>query len=56
MLLDGLSAWMVRKGYASVSEMRGVLALAASSTDEAGRERAGYVRAMRYANLARVPW
>ena len=54
-LLDGLSEWMVRKGYGSVSEVRGALALAAGP-DQAGRERAGYVRAMRYANLTRVPW
>ncbi len=53
-LLDGLSEWMVRKGYGSVSEVRGALALGAG-TDQAGRERAGYVRAMRYANLTRVP-
>jgi dihydroorotate dehydrogenase (fumarate) len=54
-LLDGLSEWMVRKGYGSVSEVRGALALA-DGPDQAGRERAGYVRAMRYANLTRVPW
>ncbi len=54
-LLDGLAEWMVRKGYGSVGEVRGALALAAGP-DQAGRERAGYVRAMRYANLTRVPW
>jgi dihydroorotate dehydrogenase (fumarate) len=54
-LLDGLSEWMVRKGYGSVREVRGGLALA-GDPDQAGRERAGYVRAMRYANLTRVPW
>jgi dihydroorotate dehydrogenase (fumarate) len=54
-LLDGLAEWMVRKGYGSVGEVRGALALAARP-DQAGRERAGYVRAMRYANLTRVPW
>ena len=54
-LLDGLAEWMVRKGYGSVGEVRGARALAAGP-DQAGRERAGYVRAMRYANLTRVPW
>ena len=54
-LLDGLSEWLVRKGYGSISEVRGALALGAE-TDQAGRERAGYVRAMRYANLTRTPW
>ncbi len=54
-LLDGLSEWMDRKGYKSVSELRGLLA-ADSGADQAGSERAGYVRAMRYANVSRVPW
>ncbi|MGO9779149.1 MAG: dihydroorotate dehydrogenase-like protein [Streptosporangiaceae bacterium] len=54
-LLDGLSQWMVRKGYGSVSEVRGALTQA-DGTDQAGRERSGYVRAMRYANLTRLPW
>ncbi len=54
-LLDGLSQWMVRKGYGSVSEVRGALTQA-EGTDQAGRERSGYVRAMRYANLTRLPW
>ena len=54
-LLDGLAAWMVRKGYASVSEMRGLLAVPAVA-DQADYERAGYVRAMRTANSAPGPW
>ena len=52
-LLDGLSEWMARKGYTSVSELRGMLAVPAD-TDQAAYERAGYVRALRGANGA--PW
>jgi dihydroorotate dehydrogenase (fumarate) len=52
-LLDGLSEWMARKGYASVSELRGLLAVPAG-TNQAAYERAGYVRALRGANG--VPW
>jgi len=52
-LLDGLSQWMARKGYASVGELRGMLAVPAG-TDPAAYERAGYVRALRRAN--RAPW
>ena len=54
-LLDGLSDWMDRKGFTSVGELRGLLAVDAGA-DEAGSERAGYVRAMRYANVSRAPW
>ena len=52
-LLDGLSEWMARKGFTSVSELRGLLAVPAD-TDQAAYERAGYVRALRAANGA--PW
>jgi dihydroorotate dehydrogenase (fumarate) len=51
-LLEGLSEWMARKGYTSVSELRGMLAVPAD-TDQAAYERAGYVRALRGANGAR---
>jgi dihydroorotate dehydrogenase (fumarate) len=54
-LLDGLSEWMVRKEYASVSDLRGMLALAAGE-EQIGSERASYVRALRYANITQVPW
>jgi dihydroorotate dehydrogenase (fumarate) len=54
-LLDGLSGWMVRKGYPSVAGVRGMLALPAG-TDRAAYEREGYVRAMRAANSSRDPW
>jgi len=52
-LLDGLSEWMTRKGYRSVSELRGMLAVPVD-TDQTAYERAGYVRALRSANG--VPW
>ena len=48
-LLDGLSAWMARKGFTTVDELRGLLAVP-SDTDEAAYERAGYVTALRAAN------
>jgi dihydroorotate dehydrogenase (fumarate) len=54
-LLDGLADWMARKGYASVDDVRGLLAVPAG-TDQAAYERAGYVRALRAANGARGPW
>jgi dihydroorotate dehydrogenase (fumarate) len=54
-LLDGLAEWMARKGYASVGDLRGMLAVPAG-TDQAAYERAGYVRAMRDANGAHRPW
>ncbi|HTP14703.1 MAG TPA: dihydroorotate dehydrogenase-like protein [Streptosporangiaceae bacterium] len=52
-LLDGVSEWMVRKGYGSVGELRGLVAVPAD-TDEPAYERAGYVKTMRAANSA--PW
>jgi dihydroorotate dehydrogenase (fumarate) len=54
-LLDGLSDWMVRKGFRTVGEARGILAVPAD-VDQAGFERAGYVRALRAANRSRGPW
>ncbi len=54
-LLDGLADWMARKGYASVDDVRGLLAVPAD-TDQAAYERAGYVRAIRDANGADRPW
>lgn len=54
-LLDGLTAWMRRKGYASVGQLRGLLAVPADS-DQAAYERAGYVRALRAANASHGPW
>jgi dihydroorotate dehydrogenase (fumarate) len=54
-LLDGLADWMARKGYTSVDDVRGILAVP-DGTDQAAYERAGYVRAMRDANGVRHPW
>jgi dihydroorotate dehydrogenase (fumarate) len=54
-LLDGLSEWMTRKGFTSVGELRGLLAMPADA-DQSGTERAGYVRALRDANSAYVAW
>jgi dihydroorotate dehydrogenase (fumarate) len=55
-LLDGLSDWMARKGFAAVDDLRGLLSVP-QGTDEAAHERAGYVTAMREANSgAYRPW
>ncbi len=54
-LLDGLSGWMARKGFTSVGELRGLLAMPADA-DQSGTERAGYVRALRDANSAYAAW
>ncbi len=48
-LLDGLSGWMARKGFAALDDVRGILAVP-SDADEAETERAGYVDAMQRAN------
>ena len=48
-LLDGLAAWMSRKGFEDLSHVRGLLAVP-SEADGAAFERAGYVTAMRAAN------
>jgi len=55
-LLDGLLRWMARKGFRSVDEVRGLLAVPPEA-DAAAYERAGYVTAMRAANAgAYEPW
>ncbi|HET7051401.1 MAG TPA: dihydroorotate dehydrogenase-like protein [Solirubrobacteraceae bacterium] len=55
-LLDGLAAWMSRKGFEDLSHVRGLLAVP-SEADGAALERAGYVAAMRAANAgAYAPW
>jgi dihydroorotate dehydrogenase (fumarate) len=48
-LLDGLSAWMARKGLHSVDELRGMQSVPINA-DRAAYERAGYVSAVRAAN------
>jgi dihydroorotate dehydrogenase (fumarate) len=55
-LLEGLSGWMDRKGFAVVDQLRGMLSVPAG-TDEAAHERAGYVDALRGANSNEYgPW
>ncbi len=51
-LLDGLTAWMERKGFTGVDGFRGLLAVP-SDANEAAYERAAYVGAMREANSGR---
>jgi dihydroorotate dehydrogenase (fumarate) len=54
-LLDGLSGWMARKGFATVADARGLLAVPAY-TNQAAYERAGYVTMMRAADRGDGPW
>ena len=55
-LIDGLEAWMARKGFAALDELRGMLAVP-PGTDETDYERAGYVGALREANSSIYgPW
>jgi dihydroorotate dehydrogenase (fumarate) len=49
-LLDGLSAWMARKGFNAVDELRGMLSVPPDA-DAAAYERAGYVTGLRAANV-----
>ncbi|MGH3287439.1 MAG: dihydroorotate dehydrogenase-like protein, partial [Streptosporangiaceae bacterium] len=54
-LLDGLSAWMARKGFAALADARGLLSVPAGA-DQAAYERAGYVTTMRAANRGHGSW
>jgi dihydroorotate dehydrogenase (fumarate) len=54
-LLDGLSAWLARKGFATVADARGLLAVPAGSDGEAF-ERANYVGVMQAANRGQDSW
>ena len=55
-MLDELTEWMARKGFTTVDELRGLLAVPAG-TDEAVYERASYVGALREANSSAYgPW
>ena len=54
-LLDGLTAWMDRKGIGSVDEIRGLLAPGAD-TPQPGFGRYGYLRAVEQATKAYSPW
>ena len=49
-LIDGLSAWMARKGFKAVDELRGLLAVPPDA-DAAAYQRAGYVTGLRAANV-----
>ena len=54
-LLDGLTAWMDRKGIGSVGELRGLLAPSAE-TPQPGFGRYGYLHAVEQASRAYSPW
>ena len=55
-LVDGLEQWMRRKGFVSVGEVRGLLAVP-SDADGTVHERAGYVSALDEANQSSYgPW
>ena len=55
-LLDGLSEWMARKGFARVGDLRGLLSVP-PGPDQAAPERLGYVSAMQEANSTVYgPW
>jgi dihydroorotate dehydrogenase (fumarate) len=54
-LLDGLQAWMERKGFTDVASLRGKLAAPADIADSA-YQRAGYVSSLRTANQGHGPW
>jgi dihydroorotate dehydrogenase (fumarate) len=55
-LLEGLTAWMARQGFAAVEDFRGMLSVL-PGTGEATYERTGYVSALRRANAATYgPW
>ena len=55
-VLDGFSAWMARKGFDTVGELRGKLAVP-PGVDETAHERVGYVAALRAANASAYgPW
>ncbi len=54
-LLDGLSAWMTRKGFHALNDLRGKLALPADH-GEGARERASYVDTLLAADRGGGPW
>jgi hypothetical protein len=53
-LLDGLTAWLDRKGFSSLDQVRGILSVPAA-TDGAAYERSGYLAAMRRASVLYGP-
>jgi len=54
-LLGGLTAWMTRKGFRALDDLRGKLALPADH-GEAARERASYVDTLLAADRGGGPW
>jgi dihydroorotate dehydrogenase (fumarate) len=54
-LLDGLSAWMARKGHQRPDQFRGLLAVPADS-HEASYERAGYVAVLQQGQRTYAAW
>jgi len=52
-LLDGLSSWMTAKGFSTVEAFRGILSVPRDQ-DGSAYERAGYVKALRAANVYRA--
>jgi dihydroorotate dehydrogenase (fumarate) len=54
-LLGGLVDWMTRKGFGTVRDMRGPLAVP-ESEDETAYERHGYVRVLQAAARTYRPW
>lgn len=54
-LLGELTAWMDRKGFTSLSDFRGLLAVS-SGPAAAAHERAGYVRSLRAADRGEGSW
>jgi dihydroorotate dehydrogenase (fumarate) len=54
-LLDGLVSWMSRKGFGTLAQVRGLLAMPPGA-DGSAQERAGYVTALRAANVGNGQW
>jgi dihydroorotate dehydrogenase (fumarate) len=54
-LLDGLVSWMSRKGFGTLAQVRGLLAMPPGA-DGSAQERAGYVTALRAANVGHGQW
>ena len=54
-MLDGLQAWMERKGFTSLDSVRGKMAAPADTTGSA-YHRAGYLTTLRAANQGQEPW
>ncbi len=55
-LLEGLSNWLSRKGFADVAAMRGLLSVPVSDNNESVHERAAYVGSLIQADLGYGAW